>query len=261
MIIKRLVLASLMTLTASASLAGVETFTSKNISGSSTFVYPRLDLNGLNGIDIKVESTQIPGTPESETVIKRVELKFPNANNVIAKNLVKSPTSPDTYQAIVNSPWVFKKILVEVSGYQLSNEQNIDYRIMVVDNFSSNNALAEAEGENVLTGSATLVDTTRAKVVDVARTKVAGKNLVLKLQQRVKNNKIQIQAVWMGHGTEVLTIDAPFGDFTPKSVSINPAGEDSALEVVLVDNNGYEQTAFNPSLTSLLEQAFGPIGQ
>ena len=258
---RKLLVSSLLMVSASASLAGVQTFTTENIGGIDNFVYPNLDVSGISGIDIRLESTQVPGSPETQNVIKRVEFKLPNANNVIATNLVKSTTSPDSYRKIINSPWVFKKLLVEIKGYEISEGQTIEYRVMVVENHSSNNVLEEAVGQTVISGNAVLVDKTRNKVVDVTRATVAGKRVTLKLLDRIKNDKAQVEAVWMGHGTKTLLIDAPAYNGTAKSIKLQPAGDDNAVEVVVVDSFGSEQTHFSPSLKQLLEAAFGPIPQ
>ncbi|MCH2039189.1 MAG: hypothetical protein MK185_00945 [Saccharospirillaceae bacterium] len=259
--LRKLIASSLLLVSASASLAEIQSFTAENISGINHMLYPRLDVSGLNGIDIRLESTPVPGTPEKQNSIKRIEFKLPYANNVIATNLVKSTSVPDSYRKIINSPWVFKKLLVEVKGYEFTDGRNIEYRVMVVENQSSNNVLEEAVGETLISGNATLVDKTRSKVVDVAHTTVGGKRVTLKLLDRIKDNYVQIEAVWMGHGSETLLIEAPGYDVTAKSITLQAAGDDNSIEVVVTDGFGYEQTSFSPSLKQLMEVAFGPMPQ
>lgn len=256
--IKRLFAASLMILMASAAVADISTFTSPGGPVSSAYLYPRLDLRDLEAIDMVVETPDDPHAPASAAVISRIEFKFLNANNLVARNLVVQRGDLDRYRAIVTSPWVFKKVLIEIQTPDFSDGSPLNYRVIVVDTSSSNNALAVADGETLIYGSTHLTETTRAKTVDVAALKVLDKRLSLKLLDRVKDNNIQIEATWMGHGSEVLTFYSPMAGFTPKALMVS-ADTQQPIEVILEDDFGTEDRVSSPALKQLLEDAFGPL--
>ena len=72
--LRKLMASSLLLVSASASLAEIQSFTAENISGINHMLYPRLDVSGLNGIDIRLESTPVPGTPERPVKLQPISV-------------------------------------------------------------------------------------------------------------------------------------------------------------------------------------------
>jgi hypothetical protein len=231
-------------------------------------VYPTLDLTNVSSIDFRVEKTIAEDGYESEFDIKKVEFKFPNANNLVAKNFQKLQGANNIYRAIVTSPWVFKKVMVEVRALEFAQDQSMEIRVKVVENTSSINNIDQVAGSDLFGGFLKLVDVSNKKVVDVLRTKYLDKPLTLRLYDKTLPGLVQIQAVWMGHGTEILTLNAPVTpNMKPIALISEIIGDDQRIRVKLKDEYSTIEspdeftTIESPdeSLRVLLEQKFGPL--
>jgi hypothetical protein len=161
--------------------AEVKSFETENINSFSNFIYPSLDLNELDQIKILLNQQINQNDPMPTIDFKRVEFQFANANNLVVSNFTRLTNTPDTYRAIVTSPWVFKKVMVELKGYEFSDHGRFDYQVFVVDNSSNINDIELMQGLALFGGDAELINTTPKKVVDVVRTKFLDKPLTLRL--------------------------------------------------------------------------------
>ena len=252
--IKNIFAVYLLWLSSASCLAEVETYSINTEYNGFSVVYPRLDLHTLDGIDLTVEKKSIAASAEVETVIKRVEFKLANATNLVATNLVEGVEHEGKYRAILTGPWVFKKLLVEVSAANFSDGAAVQYQVKAIDKFSGTNALVESDGAGLIFGGGSLIDTTKDSVVDVARSEVDGKMVVLKLLGRIKNNQARIEATWMGRGSRILSLDA--SHIEGRKVKTLKLGAE-ALEVIFEGENGIEPRIVSSSLSDLLNEAFG----
>ncbi len=258
--IKQLCYTAILALSACFAQAETKSFESSNINSFQGFPYPALDLNGLDQIKIRVNQVkEDPSHPIANFDLQRVEFNFPNANNLIATNFQRVVNSPDTYRTIITSPWVFKKLLVEVVSYDFFDKNRFNYRIMVVENNSNINNIDLAQGTDLIAGDAELVNVTKNKVVDVVRTKFLNKPLTLRLYDQTSLEGAKIQAVWMGHGTKVLTLSATiYPEQKPVALLLETVFEEQRVKVKLDDAYHGPETP-DESLRLLLEQAFGPL--
>jgi hypothetical protein len=256
---KHLINTALLVLAPSLSFAETITLKTEDIFMGYNYIYPNLDLVGISDIDVRVEKTFADNGFEPVFDIKKIEFKFPNANNLKVQGFEKLEGSPDTYRAIVTSPWVFKKLMVEVKAFEFAQDQNMEVSVIVVEKSSNINNIAQVEGERLFGGSAKLVDVSPKKVVDVLRTNYLGKALTLRLYDKTLPGMVQIQAVWMGHGTQILTLNAPTHP-NMKSVAIlsETIGDDQRIRVSMTDGFGTIESQ-DESLHLLLEQKFGPL--
>lgn len=257
--LKNLITAGLLVLAPTLSFAETLTLTSKDIFLGYNHVYPNLDLSNVSDINISVEKTLLENGYETEFNIKRIEIKFPNANNLIAQGFQKLEETPDTYRAIVTSPWIFKKVMVDIRAFEFSQDQGMEVRVRVAENSSSINNINEVTGSDLFGGNVTLVDVSPKKVVDVVRTTYLGKALTLRLYDKTLPGLVQIQAVWMGHGTEILTMNAPTEpNMKPVALLSETWGDDQRIKVRMTDGFIDIESADEP-LRALLEQQFGPL--
>lgn len=257
--IKQLLCLAFFALTASVSQAELKSFEASNINSYNHYLYPGLDLNGLDNIKIRVDQQIDPNQPMPVIDVKRIEFNFPNANNLVATQFTKVPGTTDTYRSILTSPWVFKKVLIELVSFDFFDQARFNYRVMVVENNSNINNLELAQGIELFAGDAMLVNKTPNKVVDVVRTRYLDKALTLRLYDQASMDNIKIQAIWMGHGTEVLNLPATvFPDQKPVAIVLDTVFDDQRIKVRL-DDAYYGPETPDQSLRALLEQAFGPL--
>lgn len=256
---KNLTAAALLVLAPALTFAETVSLKSKDIFFGYNLVYPSLDLTNVSSIDFRVEKTIVENGYEPEFDIQKVEFKFPNANDLVAKNFKKLQGTNDTYRTIVTSPWVFKKVMVEVRALDFSQDQDVEIRVEVVENTSSINNINQVTGSDLFGGFLKLVDVSNKKVVDVLRTKYLDKSLTLKLYDKTLPGLVQIQAVWMGHGTKILTLNAPTDpNLKPVTLLSEVLGDDQRIRVKLTDGFSTIESP-DESLRVLLEQKFGPL--
>jgi hypothetical protein len=256
---KRIASISLLVLTSFVSQAETLTFETTNSLLGYNSVYPSLDLNGNTEIKLRIEQKNIEGTPEFESAVTKAEFKFEHANDLTVYNFSKVAGTHDLYRAIVTSPWVFKKLLVEIRANQFVHNEIIDLQIFVVEDYSDINNLEQAQGTPLLTGGATLNDVSPKRMVDYLRTTYLDKSLTLRLYDKTLGDTVQLQAEWMGHGTKIITMNAPtYPNNKPVALLSEVNGEEQFITVRL--NDGFSDIESAPeSLHFLLEQGFGPL--
>jgi hypothetical protein len=236
----------------------MKSFEVSDINSYSSNVYSNLDLNGLSQIKIQANQEKDPNSPLAIIDIKKVVFEFPNANNLVAKNLTKLVNTPNTYRAIVTSPWIFKKVLVELSSNEVFNGIHFNYRVLVMDNTSNINNIEQTQGLELFSGNAELINVTAKKVVDIANGRYLGKELILRLLHNTNPEGIRVEATWFGHGTKMLTLPSSFdARLYPVALILDRTPGNSRLKVRF--DNGTETS--DESLHALLEQAFGPLPQ
>ncbi len=261
--LKKLFSVAALVIASSVTQAEVKLFEASYINSFSSNVYPGLDLNGLDQIKISVDKKSSVENPAPTFDLKRIEFKFPNANNLITTNFTKLVNTPDTYRAVVTSPWVFKKVMVEVNSYDFLEHNRFNYRVIVMDSTSNINNIEQAQGFDLFAGDAELVDVSPNKIVDVVRTKFLDKPLTLRLLDKVSPEGVKIEAIWMGHGTEILTLPSSFfPELKPVALILTkiagPIPDEQRIKVRFDDAYTGPETA-EEDLRFLLEQAFGPL--
>lgn len=257
--IKQLVVITSLFFTTLVSNAEILTFNNQNGLFGHHILYPGLDLSGNTEIKLQIEKTRIENTPELKATIKKLEFKFENANNLVVYNFQKLAGTYDTYRSIITSPWVFKKVMIEIRANQFVHNEIIDFNIYVVEDHSDINTIASAVGAQLLSGSSTLLDVSPNKVVDILRTTYLNKALTLKLYEKVLVDKARIEAVWLGHGTKTLQLNIPtHSNLKPIALLSEIMGNDQEIRIRLNDGISDSESQ-SESLHDLLEQEFGPI--
>ena len=124
-----------------------------------------------------------------------------------------------------------------------------------MDSTSNINNFENIQGLDLFAGDAELVNVTAKKVVDVLRMNYLGKRLTLRLLNNTNPEGVQIEAIWFGHGTKILTLPSAFdARLYPVALIL----DNERVKVRFDDAyNGPESS--EEDLHTLLEQAFGPI--
>ncbi len=248
--IKKIYTALLLLVTSFASFAEVETYSIDIDYNGLSAVYPRLDLNTIDGIDLRIEKKPAAVMSDGETVVQRVEFKLTNATNLVATNLVDGVEHEGKYRAILTGPWVFKKLLVEISAANFNDGEAVQYRVKAIEKFSATNALVESEGADLIFGGGSLIDTTVDTVVDVVSTEIDGRRVVLKLLSHIKNNQVRIEATWLGRGTREITFNVSH-DAKPRALNLIPLEDSIALNLDVTS-----EIIASMSLKLVLQNAF-----
>ena len=257
--IKHLLSATLLVLAPCLSFGETLTFKSENIFFGYNLVYPNLELQSISDVNVRVEKIFVDNRHEPEFEVKNIEFKFPHANNLKVSGFEKLQGTNDTYRAIVTSPWVFKKVMVDVTAYDFAQGQDMAVSVTVVENSSNINNITQVEGARLFGGSLKLVDISPNKVVDVLRTSYLGKALTLRLYDKTLIDTVQIQAVWMGHGTQVLNLIAPtHPNMKPVALLSETIAGEQRIKVSMTDGVGVIESP-DESLHLLLEEKFGPL--
>ncbi|GAA3921916.1 hypothetical protein [Litoribacillus peritrichatus] len=259
------VLTATLVLVSSFSFAAKYEITELNSNANQ--VYPNLDLNGLE----KVILTTSEGAQETQTVT-RAEFIFPHANNLIVSNFKKRG---NMFVGIANGAWVFKQIKVELDGlYILEHGQNINFRIAIVEDFSYLTGTSYHLGPVLVEANGHMKDITPKKLADITSLKLEGKKLTLKLFQKPRRTNengegFVIQANWIGHGEEELTLSAPvpsneFHKITARKLILRPyTNQDGIIENIDVSiryKDEYDNVYDSPTenLLMILEGEYPP---
>jgi hypothetical protein len=261
------------TLSASFVNAATSRFEVSLPSTTTAYQFPGLDLNSIQTILLTTSSS----AASPDYTIDRMELRFPNANNLVTTNF-KAGQGNNSFYATVNNGWVFRKLIVELhvaSARPVAGEL-IDVSVYVADmDYFNNNFATPPQGELLVSASGALVDVTPNPVADTHWMKVNNEGLSMKLYQRPVNdfmppspgNGFKLYMNWMGHGERTVYLPTPF--MTPeydrfKAVALNiltipgPDGDIYTVEVEFEDEGGYRQTTPVGDLQAILDQAYLP---
>ncbi|MEJ2403578.1 MAG: hypothetical protein P8171_04700 [Candidatus Thiodiazotropha sp.] len=239
-------------------------------NSSSHFQFPGLELSEVSKIKLTVSTSST--TPGYQ--LDRLELVFPQADNLIANNF-----KPDTYgsefYAAVNNRWVFRRLNVEVrfptSKPSAGGRIEISVYVATSDSFTS--TPQPPQGELLVTAEGMLMDVTPNPAADTHWMKVDNEGLSMKLFQRAEINEFganpgegfKLALNWMGHGERTVYLPTPFDrrDYDRfKAVTLivtpvsTPEGDEYQLEIAYEDETGYRQTYPVDALRLILDQAY-----
>lgn len=237
---------------------------------STYFMFPGLDLNNIENIALTVSSDN--ASPDYS--IDRMELRFPNANDLVVNNFKKGQTS-NTFYAIANDKWVFRKLIIELnmSSQKPTSGESIDVNVFIADaDHFNNNYFMPPQGELLVTASGMLVDVTPNPIADNQSVSVDYKRLNMKLYQRPEDSVVppnvgsgfKVVMNWMGHGVRTAYLPTPFGSheydrFRATSLNfLEIPGQVNVymLEIGFEDETGYKQTAPVGELKTILDQVY-----
>lgn len=187
-----------------------------NPMGASSVPYPNLDLNEIKKIKVKT-STPIHA-PEQQ--LDELELVFPNATNLVAKDFQKDENAysyggETVYKAIVEDAWVYSRLLVKVTSTGvITGGQNLKVELEVIEVTFELNDTSDSDGLLIYSTDGILNDVTPDSVADIEAINYEGDELTLTLYQRAKFDEFtgdgfKIKSNWMGHGERTLNIPAP----------------------------------------------------
>ncbi|AOE49135.1 hypothetical protein [Kangiella sediminilitoris] len=243
------------------------------MSGSSV-PYPNLDLNGIEKIKVKTSSSI--HQPDQE--LEEIELVFPNATNLVAKNFQKvdgsySYNGSDVFKTIVNDAWVYSKVLVKVTtnGKKIAGGTDLSVELEVVEMTFELNDPNNSMGLNIFNANGILRDVTPVTIADVESLNYQDDDMTLSLYQRAtfdefNGDGFKIKTNWMGHGERIINVPAPipsedYSIFKAAGLEIQtetfPDGfTDHQFRIKYEDPMGYAQyTPFEP-LQPYIDQAY-----
>jgi hypothetical protein len=239
-------------------------------SSSTHFMFPGLDLSGIESISLTISS----GNTDLDYSIDRMELKFPNANNLVVKNFKRVQNSSAVY-GIADDKWVFRKLIIELNmpPQKPSSGEPVDINVFVADtDHFKHNYFNPPQGELLVNASGMLVDVTPNPIADKKVVIADNKELDVKLYQRPENHMLppsvgtgfKVVMNWMGKGERTVYLPTPFPprDYDMfKAVSLNftdiPGQVNvSMLEIEYEDDAGFRQVAPVGELMTILDQAY-----
>ncbi|WP_096085407.1 hypothetical protein [Agaribacterium haliotis] len=228
--------------------------------------YPGLDLNQLESMELSTESSE--HSPEDK--LTQLKLEFRNATDLVAKNFSYDGAN---YRAIVNGAWVYKQVLVEVSGPEIHADGPVNVRLYVVEQQSNLNNPGHSFGAELLSAEGHAEDITPNALADATTIKMQGKNLNLRLYKRIERDRMsgqqgfKVETRWLGHGDRAFYVAAPFPApeaerFTAIGLDIQseilPEGETEFLfQIRYEDEFGGQTTTPLEPLRPYLDQAYG----
>jgi hypothetical protein len=240
-------------------------------NSSSRFQFPGLELSEVSKIKLTVSTS--PTTSGNQ--LDRLELVFPQADNLIANNF-KPDSSGSVFYATVNNRWVFRRLNVEVrfpTSKPLAGGR-IEISVYVATSDSFTNTSQAPQGELLVTADGMLTDVTPNPAADTHWMKVDNEGLSMKLFQRAEINPqgaanlsggFKLALNWMGHGERTVYLSTPFGSqeydrFKAVTLIVTPAstpeGDEYQLEIAYEDETGYRDTYVVGDLRMILDQAY-----
>ncbi len=239
---------------------------------SAFFQFPGLDLSGVSKIDLTVSTS--PSVPGYQ--LDRMELVFPQANNLIANNF-KPDASGSVFYATVNNGWVYRRLIVEarLSTAKPMTGDHIDISVYAATADFFTNMTMPPQGELLVSAGGMVTDVTPNPVADTHWMRFDNEGLSLKLYQRAEINPqgpipgegFKLALNWMGQGERTTYLPVPFSTqdydrFKAVTLSLTPIagpeGDEYLLEVVYEDESGYRQTLAAGDLRMILNQVYQP---
>ncbi|MCU7922312.1 MAG: hypothetical protein KZQ88_06400 [Candidatus Thiodiazotropha sp. (ex Dulcina madagascariensis)] len=114
-------------------------------STSAHYLFPGLDLNNIEKIVLTTSTT----SANPDYSIDRMEVKFPNANDLVINNF-KVEQGGHSFYATVNNGWVFRKLIVEldIPGAKPVSGESIYLNIYVANaDYFNNNFAVPPQGD------------------------------------------------------------------------------------------------------------------
>jgi len=223
------------------SAASIETYQFQNAGSYAFPLYPGLNLEGsVNG------KVVIDRTDQYTIKINRIEIEFPNANNLV---LTQFKGSDRSYHTVSQRGWVFKKIMVTAElDPQMPN--HIFIRGFVVENDNQLNAPDAPEGQMLFDIASDLENVTPNPLADSVSTMVDGKRAYIKLYQnpimlnQTPDHYFVFDVNHLGHGSYRNYLRA-LGGATAVALVLKDIDGEPVYAVRFKDVNGYEsETSF-----------------
>jgi len=230
--------------------------------------YPGLDFNSATSATLTIEQK----SQDDIAIITNFSINFLNSDSLSVKNFSGTSTP---YKATVNSAWVYRKLNVEIDGFDVNSPSghgiNINVLVAEANSFINNDVNV---GQPLFFANGFLVDVTPSKVVDTSATKVNGDRLRLSLRSGLKiipevspESQFVINSVWFGNGSEDLYLPSGAPSnlarfLTPYKINLTSVtgsqGDEYFISVSSRDDNGFEIESPQILLQDLLNQAYPP---
>lgn len=262
-------LLSLLLVTASSFAVTVK-YEVRNLQSNNGWIhYPDLDFSNATSAILTLEKTD----PHTDAQLKSVDITFPNAAKLSAKDFKKVN---GIYRAIVNDAWIYRQIVVDVHSWDFNHANNsyVTIDVAVSEKIGLINPENEERGENLLIAHGQLSDITTSKVVDTASAIINGKRANLSLKSRMGapspeagggEGGFAIDVLWMGRGEKTIYINSGFPqnhyDFvTPVGLVLEELTSSAGptIRVTAKDYQGNTLSTPPVRLRELLDQAYGP---
>jgi hypothetical protein len=235
-------------MTCASAIAETLTFKTSELSGAPLgHVYPGLDLQGITDVRIVAgdDSELVDGRLQS---IKSVEFVFPNANNLVVKNLKSNGSE---YVGVADDAWVYSGVRVALHIEDtFSDNARFDAHVNVVESENKLNNQPPSNFNSALFDVHGILKDDREKILaDTVSFDHEGKPLTLSVFRNMTANEnnepmINVNINWQGHG--VADVQA-FSQFpreelhNMKLIGINvpnPTDPQPTVEYSLIDKQG-----------------------
>lgn len=257
-----------LSLAATSTFAVTVKYELKNLQSNNGWIhYPDLDFSNATSAILTVEKRD----PYSEPQIKSLDITFPNAAKLSAKDFKQVNVDGSGHRAVVDDAWIYRQVIVDIHGINFYDPQShltIDVAVSEKQGFI--NPENQERGEHILLAHGQLKDITTSKIVDTGSAVVNGKRANLSLKNRLAISpsgagSFAIDVLWMGKGENTIYVDSGFTpnyfDFvTPIALILEDltSPEGPMIKVTAKDYNGNQIEGQPLRLKALLEQAYGP---
>ncbi len=238
------------------------------------FEFPGLDVRGVKSAVITINRTS--QNPEVE--LRALEVTYLNAAKL--RTGVFKKVGPGRYRALVDGPWVFKQVIVEVdTDDSFTPSRHFNARLFVTNQVSLTNPESANQGVPFAGVVGQLRDVTYSPNSDSQSTTLDGKRVTLNLRDRLSapsptnlpgmfppldQPSFVIDTLWLGRGQKLLYLPAPvtwqdLERFEPIGLVLEGPTTDPLVRVRVRDAQGIEMLLPGQPLRMLLNTAFGPI--
>lgn len=264
-LLKPLTLALATTAFATTALASdVREFEVTYSSGQATNYFPTMQLSQIQDGSATVKYDYHGANPG--WTLDSLLLDFGTSGSIKVSDFTNTSSYGEpVYRALVEDVWVYREVLVEVRLQLQEPYHSAEVRLLVPDFMHRSTPLEFVEGPALFEGTIDLEETTESQTVDSAVVTVDGKEVQLKLQDRIDpvNPEFVIETLWMGHGEKDIKISLDYysPETTPIAIELipypTPEGEEYDLQIKYESYPGQTDVTPMQPLQMLLDQAYG----
>lgn len=242
-------------------------------SSMDNHLFPGLRLEGVDKVTLEASDTL--HSPYLQ--IDSLTIQFKHAAPLVARNFKR--TDDQRYLALVEDVWVFNRLLVEVSGGLLNDEDPLHVRVMVVDVSSQLNDLDDIFGPDLVRVDATLRDVSPRILADSQSLVLDNKPLTLQLMDRLGSHDhtgmtpptpgyekgFHVVSNWQGKGVKTFYLPTPFSadqfrEYRAVALQLEtyeaPHGTDYFARISYQDRTGMKHETPPVFLNDILQQAY-----
>ncbi|MEY8201143.1 MAG: hypothetical protein RPS47_18040 [Colwellia sp.] len=228
------------------------------VNSFSTNIYPGLNLNNSTGTKI---FTSTRGNGNTEIVIDKVEVSFPNANDLVITGFKFNGAE---YVAVADDAWVFSQVVASLNISPNAEERSfVSIRLAVLESESKINTTSQSVNSLpiLVDVDGLLVDVTPKILADSVTFDHEGKAATLSLYRDINTNQggaiFDMSLSWLGHGVAAVSFPAPIpvgevNQYSSLGLSVDTNGPEAMIELSFLNSQSYKETIVFPASEFIL---------